>query len=86
LKTTLKAGLAQRRLRIPIEETMVEVNKPMRAEKLTAVKGMNDVLAPESAAWEWLEAKVRGLMVAIRLPEYPNADCGTHSPFRARFG
>ena len=62
MKTTLKTGLAQRRLRIPIEETMVEVNKTMRAEKLTAVKGMNDVLAPESAAWEWLEAKVRGLM------------------------
>ena len=32
------------------------------AEKLSAVKGMNDIAAPESAHWEWLEAKVRGLM------------------------
>jgi histidyl-tRNA synthetase len=30
--------------------------------KLTAVKGMNDILPPESARWEWLEDKVRGLM------------------------
>lgn len=27
-----------------------------------AVKGMNDILPPESARWEWLEAKVRELM------------------------
>ena len=27
-----------------------------------AVKGMNDILPPESARWEWLEAKVRNLM------------------------
>ncbi|MFW9620995.1 MAG: histidine--tRNA ligase [Macromonas sp.] len=32
------------------------------AEKLSAVKGMNDIAAPESAHWEWLEAKVRALM------------------------
>ena len=32
------------------------------AKKLTAVKGMNDILPPESAKWEWLEAKVRDLM------------------------
>lgn len=32
------------------------------AEKLLAVKGMNDVLPPESARWEWLEGKVRDLM------------------------
>ena len=32
------------------------------AEKLLAVKGMNDILPPESARWEWLEDKVRGLM------------------------
>ncbi|WP_041792064.1 histidine--tRNA ligase [Rhodoferax ferrireducens] len=31
-------------------------------EKLTAIKGMNDVLPPDSAAVEWLEAKVRALM------------------------
>jgi histidyl-tRNA synthetase len=32
------------------------------ADKLTAVKGMNDILPPESARWEWLEDKVRSLM------------------------
>jgi len=32
------------------------------AEKLLAVKGMNDILPPESARWEWLEGKVRALM------------------------
>ena len=31
-------------------------------EKLSAVKGMNDILPPESARWEWLEAIVRDLM------------------------
>lgn len=31
-------------------------------KKLTAVKGMNDILPPASARWEWLEAKVRMLM------------------------
>ncbi|RYF31739.1 MAG: histidine--tRNA ligase [Comamonadaceae bacterium] len=33
-----------------------------KPEKLVAVKGMNDILPPESARWEWLEAKVRALM------------------------
>ena len=32
------------------------------AEKLNAVKGMNDILPPDSARWEWLEEKVRALM------------------------
>ena len=31
-------------------------------ETLSAVKGMNDILPPESARWEWLEAIVRDLM------------------------
>ncbi len=31
-------------------------------EKLQAVKGMNDILPPESARWEWFEDKVRALM------------------------
>ena len=31
-------------------------------EKLIAVKGMNDILPPDSARWEWLEEKVRTLM------------------------
>jgi histidyl-tRNA synthetase len=33
-----------------------------KAERLTGVKGMNDLLPPDSAAVEWLEAKVRMLM------------------------
>ena len=32
------------------------------AEPLQAVKGMNDILPPESGRWEWLEDKVRSLM------------------------
>lgn len=32
------------------------------AEKLTAVKGMNDIAPPQSAHWEWLEDQLRGLM------------------------
>ncbi|MEO6973899.1 MAG: histidine--tRNA ligase [Rhodoferax sp.] len=32
------------------------------AQKLLAVKGMNDILPPDSARWEWFEDKVRGLM------------------------
>ena len=32
------------------------------AERLNAIKGMNDVLPPDSARWEWLEDKVRSLM------------------------
>ena len=31
-------------------------------KKLTAVKGMNDILPSESAKWEWLEGIVRNLM------------------------
>ncbi|MFN4121544.1 histidine--tRNA ligase [Acidovorax sp.] len=31
-------------------------------QKLVAVKGMNDILPPDSARWEWLEDKVRNLM------------------------
>ena len=33
-----------------------------KAEKVTSVKGMNDILPPDSARWEWLEGKVRALM------------------------
>ncbi len=38
------------------------VAKPAKPQALTAVKGMNDLLPPASAHWEWLEDKVRGLM------------------------
>ncbi|MDO5623436.1 MAG: histidine--tRNA ligase [Pseudomonadota bacterium] len=30
--------------------------------KITAIKGMNDILPPESARWEWLESIVRRVM------------------------
>jgi histidyl-tRNA synthetase len=36
--------------------------QPAAFKKLTAVKGMNDILPGDSAKWEWLEATVRGLM------------------------
>lgn len=43
---------------------MAEIRSPVKSEKstadkLTAVKGMNDILPPDSARWEWLEDKVR---------------------------
>lgn len=42
-------------------------------QRLAAIKGMNDILPPDSACWEWLEAVVRSLMQryayrAIRTP------------------
>ncbi len=36
--------------------------KPSKTAALHAVKGMNDLLPPDSAQWEWLEDKVRDLM------------------------
>lgn len=48
-----------------IENIAVSTEKalpPTKAEKLLAVKGMNDILPPDSARWEWLEEKVRTLM------------------------
>ena len=43
------------------------------ADKLVAVKGMNDILPPESARWEWFEDTVRRVMArygyqALRTP------------------
>ncbi len=32
------------------------------ADNISAVKGMNDILPPDSARWEWFEDKVRSLM------------------------
>jgi histidyl-tRNA synthetase len=32
------------------------------AEKIVAVKGMNDLLPDEAAKWEWVEEKIRGLL------------------------
>ena len=41
---------------------MNEKITPRKVEKLLAVKGMNDILPPESARWEALEERVRELM------------------------
>jgi histidyl-tRNA synthetase len=41
---------------------MTEAVISQKIEKLTAVKGMNDVLPPDSATVEWFESKVRLLM------------------------
>jgi histidyl-tRNA synthetase len=37
-------------------------DRHIKSEKLAAIKGMNDILPPDSARWEWLEEKVRNLM------------------------
>ncbi|MBM3387428.1 MAG: histidine--tRNA ligase, partial [Betaproteobacteria bacterium] len=47
--------------------------KQPKATKLVGVKGMNDILPPDSARWEWLETQVRALMARyayrhVRLP------------------
>jgi histidyl-tRNA synthetase len=41
---------------------MVEKSTASRVEKLYAVKGMNDILPPDSAQWEWFEEQVRQQM------------------------
>jgi histidyl-tRNA synthetase len=41
---------------------MTENTIAAKADKLLAVKGMNDILPPDSARWEWLEEQVRTLM------------------------
>ena len=41
---------------------MSENNMATKPEKLLAVKGMNDILPPDSARWEWFEQEVRALM------------------------
>ncbi|MFT6590294.1 MAG: histidyl-tRNA synthetase [Rhodoferax sp.] len=41
---------------------MSEKELAVKPEKLTAVKGMNDLLPPDSAAVEWLEQRVRSMM------------------------
>ena len=40
----------------------VKENRASKHEKMLSVKGMNDILPPDSARWEWLEEKVRELM------------------------
>lgn len=38
------------------------VEKASKADKLSAIKGMNDILPSQSAHWEWFEETVRGVM------------------------
>jgi histidyl-tRNA synthetase len=47
-----------------MSESMIEkaVSVKEKVEKLTGVKGMNDLLPPASATVEWLESRVRSLM------------------------
>ncbi|MEJ7932005.1 histidine--tRNA ligase [Ramlibacter sp. AN1015] len=40
----------------------IEKTPAAKAQPLSAVKGMNDILPPHSGQWEWLEDKVRALM------------------------
>lgn len=42
---------------------MAEKSAASRVEKLFAVKGMNDILPPDSARWEWFEEHVRSQML-----------------------
>ena len=53
--------------------TEESIAKQPKATKLVGVKGMNDILPPDSARWEWFEATVRALMEryayrSVRLP------------------
>ena len=41
---------------------MSEKNSPRKVDKIVAVKGMNDILPPQSASWEALESLVRSVM------------------------
>jgi histidyl-tRNA synthetase len=43
-------------------KAMAETSFSSKMAKLGAVKGMNDILPPDSAIWEWLEEKIRRLM------------------------
>ncbi|WIV96449.1 histidine--tRNA ligase [Kinneretia aquatilis] len=38
------------------------MSEPKKLPQLQAVKGMNDILPPDSARWEWLEAKMRSVL------------------------
>jgi histidyl-tRNA synthetase len=43
---------------------MTDKKPVLKAEKIVAVKGMNDILPAESAQWEWFEQHVRDTMSA----------------------
>ena len=55
------------------ENTSSKSDKATKPQKLVGVKGMNDILPPDAARWEWLEGQVRTLMARyayrnVRLP------------------
>ncbi|WP_396429171.1 histidine--tRNA ligase [Limnohabitans sp.] len=57
----------------PVKDSDPQVERVPKAKKLVGVKGMNDILPPDSARWEWLEQQVRALMARyayrnVRLP------------------
>ena len=41
------------------------MSEAKKTEKILAVKGMNDILPPASAQWEWLEDQVRAVMASF---------------------
>ena len=47
------------------KENAPKAEKMAKAQKLVGVKGMNDILPPDSARWEWLEQQVRALMAQV---------------------
>jgi histidyl-tRNA synthetase len=44
---------------------MAEKSAAAKAEKIPAVKGMNDILPPDSSQWEWFEERVRHTMASF---------------------
>lgn len=57
----------------PLKANTPQAEKTSKPQKLVGVKGMNDILPPDSARWEWLEGQVRALMARyayrnVRLP------------------
>jgi histidyl-tRNA synthetase len=55
----------------PLEAKTPPVGKTVKAQKLVGVKGMNDILPPDSARWEWLEGQVRSLMARYAYRNVP---------------
>ena len=47
---------------------------PSKETALRAVKGMNDILPPDSARWEWLEDTVRALLTPADLERHIETD------------
>ena len=59
--------------KVPMAGKSLPNQASKKQEKLVAVKGMNDILPPDSARWEWLESKIRTHMTryayrSIRTP------------------